>query len=225
MQTDLSTRVGGMPAKSPSRIGRPPVRERLLTVADRLFYAEGIHAVGIDRVLAEAGVAKASLYQHFASKDDLVVAYLQVRIDKGQDYLDRQMASVDGTPADQIVSFFEILGSWMAGPAFRGCPFINAAAEFPQADHPVHGAVVEHRLRTRSRFRVLAADLAIDDPDSLADSFMLLYDGALVAADLDSGLDPGRAVVATVRRVLLGAGGDITPAPTGRSEPRSRRSR
>jgi AcrR family transcriptional regulator len=185
-----------------ARRARPPVRERLLLVADELFYAEGINSVGIDRLLAEAGVAKASLYQHFASKDELVAAYLQRRLDLAQSVLDRRMADVTGTPAERIVGFFELLGAWMTGPAFRGCPFINAAAEFPQADHVVRQVVVAHRTRTLARFRKLIADLEPEDPDALAWSLMLAYDGALVAADLGSGEEAGRAAVATVRRLL-----------------------
>jgi AcrR family transcriptional regulator len=200
-----------MPPVSPSRSPRPPVRDRLLAVADQLFYAEGIHVVGIDRLLAEAGVAKASLYQHFSSKDDLVAAYLQRRLDLGQDELDRRMAQVEGTSAERIVALFEILGKWMAGRAFRGCPFINAAAEYPQAGHPVQKVIAEHRARTLARFRALVADLGTDEPEALAESLMLLYDGALVAADLGSGRRAGRSVVTTVRR-LLGAGACASPS-------------
>jgi AcrR family transcriptional regulator len=175
----------------------------MLAVADALFYAEGIRAVGIDRLLAESGVAKASLYQHFGSKDELVAAYLHRRIDRWQGYLDRTLPDVEGGSAAQIVTVFELLGAWMTGEAFRGCPFINAAAEFPAADHPAHRAAVEHRTRMRARFAGLTAGLAdVDDPDGLADSLMLLYDGALVAADLGSGVAAAGTVVATVRRLL-----------------------
>lgn len=190
-----------MSPASTSRSPRPPVRDRLLDVADELFYAEGIHAVGIDRLLAEAGVAKASLYQHFSSKDDLVAAYLQRQLDRGQDDLDRRMARVEGSPAERIVVLFELLGKWMASRAFRGCPFINAAAEYPDADHPVQQVIAEHRARSLARLRALVAQLKTEEPE-LADSLMLLYDGALVAGDLGSGRKAGRSVVATVRRLL-----------------------
>lgn len=196
-----------------------PARERLLAVADELFYAEGIRAVGIDRLLVEAGVAKASLYQHFASKDELVAAYLQRRIDVNQAYLDHKLAEVEGGPTDRIVAFFEILGRWMTGPGFRGCPFINAAAEFPQATHPAHRAVKDHRARNRARLLELAAARPGDDPETLVTTLMMLYDGALVAADLDSADAASHALAFAVRHLL---GADVKP---GASTPRRRTTR
>ena len=179
--------------------------------ADVLFYERGINTVGVNELVEHAGVAKTSLYLHFSSKDELAAAYLQRRLDSGQADLDRRMERVRGAPAERIVALFKILSAWMAGPTFRGCPFINAAAEFPQADHPVHKVIAEHRTRTLARFRTLADDVGPpEDAEALAKSLMLLYDGALVAADLGSAKDAGRSVVATVRR-LVGAEGGLPP--------------
>ena len=105
-------------------------RERLLEAADRLFYDEGVHAVGIDRVLEQSGVAKGSLYYNFGGKDDLVRAYLQNRHAKWAARIDAELAAA-ATPADKILAVFDALADLFAQPDFRGCAFINAAAEAP----------------------------------------------------------------------------------------------
>jgi AcrR family transcriptional regulator len=176
--------------------------DRLLATADALFYAEGIRAVGIDRVLATAGVAKASLYQHYGSKDALIEAYLRRRIETWHGFLDEALASAEGDPRDQILAIFTLIAAWMAEPGFRGCPFINAAAELPDPHHPAHLAVLEHRERNRTRFRSLAAAMGVDDPDAVAASLVVVYDGALVAADLGSPADAAVTLLDTVDRVL-----------------------
>jgi AcrR family transcriptional regulator len=172
--------------------------ERLLTTADRLFYAEGIRSVGIDRVLAESGVAKASLYQHYGSKDALVAAYLARRVDDWHGFLDAAIERSDDAPAAQLLATFELLAAWMTEPGFRGCPFINAAAELPDPAHPGRAAVADHRTRTRARFVELAEQMGVAEPDELGASLVLVYDGALVAADLGS----PDAAAATLLRVV-----------------------
>jgi AcrR family transcriptional regulator len=188
---------------------RFPARERLLETADALFYAEGIHSVGIDRLLAESGVAKATLYQHFRSKDALVVAYLERRLSRGQDRLDTALAAWDAhrpaaPPAERVVAVFELLAQWMTDPGFRGCPFINAAAEHPEPGSPVLRTVLEHRARTRARFRELAEPLPGEDPAALAAVLLALYDGALVSADLGDPREAAATAVPAVRRLLAG---------------------
>src|SRR3954471_1305237 len=110
-----------------------PARRRVLDTALALFYAEGIHAVGIDRIIAEAGVAKATFYHHFPSKDDLVCAYLREQIGAVR----RHAVPRGETPEEKIVAVFEAIGEVTCRPGFRGCAFINAAAEYPDPDHPV----------------------------------------------------------------------------------------
>jgi AcrR family transcriptional regulator len=179
--------------------------QRLLATADELFYADGIRAVGIDRLLAEAGVAKASLYQHFGSKDELVGAYLQRRVDRWHGFLDDALAASDAAPDEQIRSVFALIAAWMTEPGFRGCPFINAAAELPDPAHPGRLAVAEHRARNRERFRALAEAMGAADPEALAASLVLVYDGALVAADCGPADAAAAALLDTVDRVLAGA--------------------
>src|SRR4051812_4365747 len=114
-----------------------PARRRIIDTALALFYAEGIHAVGIDRIIAEAGVAKATFYHHFPAKDDLICAYLEEQISSV-----RQITVPQGTaPEEKIVHVFEAIGEITCKPGFRGCAFINAAAEYPDPGHPVRRVV------------------------------------------------------------------------------------
>src|SRR5215467_13572279 len=120
---------------------RPPARRRVLDTATRLFYAEGIHTIGIDRVIAEAGVAKATFYHHFPSKDELVRAYLQEQ----SDLVKQATVPVGETYTERIQWVFDELVAFTCGPGYRGCAFINAAAEYPDPAHPVHRVVTAHR--------------------------------------------------------------------------------
>src|SRR5262249_27825528 len=136
-----------------------PARRRVLDAASALFYAEGIHAVGIDRVIAEAGVAKATFYHHFPSKDDLVCAYL-----REQDGRIREALS----PSDGPATLSDVLGEFACAPGFRGCAFINAAAESPDAGHPVRQVIPEHRRWFRELLRDLLARTGHPDADRTA---------------------------------------------------------
>src|SRR5579875_3011870 len=117
-------------------------RERLVDVASRLFYAEGIRAVGVDRVIAEAGVAKATLYAHFASKDELVAAYLERQSAWWAAAVDGRADPRGGLLA-RVLTPFDVLAERAASPGYRGCPFINAAAEFPGSG-PVADQISRH---------------------------------------------------------------------------------
>jgi AcrR family transcriptional regulator len=181
-----------------------PARDRVLETATRLFYAEGVHAVGIDRIIAEAGVAKATFYHHFPAKDELVRAYLVQ-----QSQLQRATAaSLDkATPRELLLAIFDNVGELGRDPGYRGCPFVNAAAEYPDPSHPVRQAISEHRRWFRTLLRDLLAEDGHPDPERTADLLVALKDGLLVAADLD---DPARQSVIrhAVTRLLDG------PAPT-----------
>jgi AcrR family transcriptional regulator len=157
-------------------------RARLLETATRLFYAEGVHAVGIDRIIAEAGVAKATFYHHFPTKDQLVRAYLEQ-----QSHLQRAIAASlpETTPRERLLAIFDNVGDLGRDPGYRGCPFVNAAAEYPDPTHPVREAIAEHRRWFRSLLRDLLAADGHPDPGRTADILVALKDGLLVGADLD----------------------------------------
>jgi AcrR family transcriptional regulator len=163
---------------------RPPARERILEVADRLFYELGIHAVGVDLIVTESGAAKTTLYSHFRSKDDLVAAYLQRRCEQWRERLAVAVSKADPGSHDRILGVFDVLADWFAEPDFRGCPFINAMAEFT-VDHPAARVTAEHRTGLRTLLRQLCDEAEVTAPDVTADRLMLLYDAAIITAHLD----------------------------------------
>lgn len=157
-------------------------RQRLLAVASQLFYAEGIHAVGIDRVIAEASVAKATLYAHFPSKADLVAAYLSNESQLWVEEANRRLEGLRPGTMEAIRALFEMLYENSMKRGYRGCPFINAAAEFPSPS-PVATQIDIHRDRLRKVFAT-AADTA-DTTSEMLDALVSLYGGAMTAAQLD----------------------------------------
>jgi AcrR family transcriptional regulator len=184
---------------------RSPARERILDVADRLFYGRGIRAVGIDTLVAESGAAKTTLYSHFRSKDDLVAAYLRRRSERWLAHLDAELHAHRGTPAEKIEHVFDVLGDWFSEPGYRGCPFINACSEFADADHPARKVVREHRGRLHSVLTGLCSEAGAKTPDVLAAGLLLVYDGAMVAANIER--DPSVADAAKTAAAALVAAG------------------
>src|SRR5450432_3246377 len=178
-----------MPAQT---MDRRSARERLLAAADELFYEEGVHTVGIDRVIGRAGVAKATLYSAFGSKDELVRAYLKARHAARQERITRRLARYD-TPRERLLGMFDILGESFAEPGFRGCAFVNASAEARPGS-----AIEEVSDESRAWMRSLLVDLGqaagAADPERLARQLGLLYDGATVSARMDR--DPAAAAAA-----------------------------
>jgi AcrR family transcriptional regulator len=167
-------------------------RERLLGAANKLFYDEGIHTVGIDRVIEKAGVAKASLYSAFGSKDELVHAYLAARHELRKQRIEAAIAR-QHTPRARLLAVFELMAELFADPGFRGCAFLRASAEGPP-DKRVKSVCRESRAWLRGLFAELAEAAGAADPQRLAQQLVLLYDGATVSAYMDR--DPSAAVVA-----------------------------
>ena len=163
----------------------PRARDRLVEVASRLFYSEGIHAVGVDRVIAEAGVAKATLYAHFTGKEDLVAVYLERQSAWWVAAVEERAYARSGR-VSRALAPFDILAERAASPGYRGCPFINAAAEFP-VPGPVTDQISRHRQRVRDTFAALVGGTSQDD--GLIGVLVALYDGAMAGAYLDR--DPG----------------------------------
>jgi AcrR family transcriptional regulator len=160
----------------------PRAQEKLLRAADELFYQEGVRAVGVDAVVERAGVNKMSLYRQFSSKDDLVVAYLK-RCDVR--FFERFEASVAKHPDDaarQLLQCFEDLARRASAPDYRGCPFVNVAAEFPDATHPARQSVSENKTKLMARLNELAKAAQASDPAALADELALLVEGVYAAS-------------------------------------------
>jgi AcrR family transcriptional regulator len=182
--------------------GRPSAaRQRILDTAFRLFYAHGIRGVGIDRIIAESGVAKATFYKHFPAKDELALAYLD-RVDEQWTRQLKDAAEAAGDdPAEQLVGLYDALLSACRRDGYRGCGFINAAAE-SEAGTPLHARTVAHKDAIRSWMRELATDAGAADPDGLARSLSLLLDGGLASGVLDGSPEAPRAAKAAARSLV-----------------------
>ncbi|BCW69568.1 TetR/AcrR family transcriptional regulator [Arthrobacter sp. NicSoilB8] len=200
-----------LPAATAPPAARTPAgqaREKILDTAFRLFYAHGFRAAGIDTIIAESGVAKATFYKYFPAKDDLILAYLE-KVDgvwTGQLHAAAEAAGED--PAVQLVGLFDALTSACRRDGYRGCAFINAAAE-SAAGTRVHDRTVAHKRQIRAWIRDLAARAGAQDPDQLARSLTLLLDGGLASGVLDG--DPAAASAAKATAAQLVAAGLRTP--------------
>lgn len=158
-------------------------RSRLLNTALRIFYAEGIHAVGIDRIVEEARVTRATLYRHFLGKEELVVAYLN-EVDAAMRAQAGEAAARGHSPADTLRALSQAIAGGIRSPEFRGCAFLNAAAEYPDPDHPVHQAVLAHRDWFQSTVTELFAQIRDTSAEPAALHFVMLRDGAMAAGCL-----------------------------------------
>jgi len=161
------------------------VRERLLVAADELFYAEGITAVGVERIRATADVAKSSLYEHFKSKDQLVAAYLERRSLAWREHLRAALSAAEPAAHTQLATIFAELGRWFELPGFRGCPFINAAAELP-AGHPATAIAADHRAWITALLTTITQHAGAADPDLVARQLLMLYNASMVEAHAGS---------------------------------------
>jgi AcrR family transcriptional regulator len=188
---------------------RLPARERLLAAADELFYGEGVHTVGIDRVIERAGVAKATLYSSFGSKEGLIREYLLRRHLARKERMLSRLATFD-TPRERILGVYEVLGESFALPGYHGCAFVNASAE-SRPGSAVEEVSDQARAWIRSLFVELGAEAGAADPEGLARQLQMLYDGAAVAARMDRDLDAARAAQATAA-ILLDTAIDGEPA-------------
>jgi AcrR family transcriptional regulator len=184
--------VGTVKGMSTSKL-EGSARERLLAAASELFYAEGVHTVGIDRVIERAGVAKASLYSTFGSKEELVSAYLDARAATRRERITARIAK-HSDPKQKLLAVFDLLAETSADPKFRGCAFVNASAEGPGGPERVRRPASEYRSWVRDLMIELAREYGAADPEKLGRQLVLLYDGAMIGASMDG--DPHRAAEA-----------------------------
>jgi len=159
-------------------------RDRILQAASELFYSQGIKATGVDAIAKLAGSNKMTLYSHFPSKDDLVVAFLRKRDEDFRSWFVAQIDNKAHQPKEKLLAVFDVIGEWLEIPEFRGCAFINAAAEFPVEGNPVHQVSAEFYDQFRSYISNLAEQCGIATPDSLALQLSLLVEGAIVSEQM-----------------------------------------
>jgi AcrR family transcriptional regulator len=180
------------------------VRDRILEAAAALFYQEGPRAVGVDLVVERSGVAKTSLYRHFATKDDLIAAVLEqddANYWKGWD----EIAGHESDARVELESHLKSIADHIAEPRYRGCSFLNVATTFAAPGHPARKVAARHKTELRNRLSRLAKRMGIRRPDELADQLVLLIDGAYVNGQLLGEMGPTRALVAAAFTLVSAA--------------------
>jgi AcrR family transcriptional regulator len=181
-------------------------RDHLIDTALALFNRDGYRATGIDRILAEAGVAKMTLYKHFRSKDELIQAALARRDERWRAWFEGAVAKRAADPRARLLAVFEALEEWFARPDFNGCMFIRAAAEYGDLGDPIHAAAVAHQARVLALLRGLAEAAGARRPARLARELLLLAEGAIVVTQMNgpvgAGRQAGKAAEVLVREAL-----------------------
>ena len=198
VQAKTVTEILGLPP--PPKTGR----ERLVAAAIELFYRHGFQAVGIDQIIARAGVTKTTFYKHFESKDDLMVAAVQRRDEWESAAWERAIQNMaGGDPAKQLLAFFDVLDIWFNDPEFRGCMFMNAAAEFPNPNDPVHQAAAIHKKKSQDLVRRLAREggASGSSVDTFVDCFSAMFEGALILRQTQGRNDAARVVRPAVEQM------------------------
>ena len=160
----------------------PAARERILAAADRLFYAEGVRGVGVDRVIAESDVARVTFYRHFPAKDDLVVAYVQRQLGRDRAALTGLQDAHPGRPERVLLDIGEHLYRDAAQQGFRGCPYSNVSVEFFETDHPVRQAALQHRVWLKTEVQDLLGATGHPAPARAAEELLVLRAGAMAIA-------------------------------------------
>jgi AcrR family transcriptional regulator len=184
----------------------PDGRDRILDTAYDLFSAHGTRAVGVDRIIAEAGTAKMTLYRNFASKDELIVAFLAVREERWtRGWLQAEVEKRAGSPRERLLAIFDVFGEWFAREDFEGCSFINVMLELTDRDDPGRIASVRHLSVIRAYLAGLAAEAGVEDAAAFAHQWHILMKGSIVAAAEGDAAAAARAQ--ELGRLLLDARG------------------
>lgn len=153
-----------------------------MATARRLFYRDGYRVVGIDTLLAEAEVAKMTLYNHFASKEDLIVAVIEQQDQEVRTALNAAVAAAGRSPARQLTAVFDWLKAWFESAGFKGCSFIRAFSEYPEPDHPIHQAAARHKQAINTLLLTIVTGAGAKHPAELAATLSLLVNGAILSA-------------------------------------------
>ena len=195
--------AGGSRGRTGAKTGDRLAGEKVFDVAADLFYRQSIRAVGVETIVNRAGVAKISLYRSFASKDDLIVAYLEARNAGYWRDVDRMMAQRPADPRARLRALLRHIADRATTRGYRGCPFINYAAEFPDPSHPGHRVVAANKREMRQRLTALAKAMGASRPAQLADALFLLIEGAYAGSQTLGGPDGPAAVLPRAADALI----------------------
>jgi AcrR family transcriptional regulator len=210
-RTPLKTAPGVRSTPASRRTAMAPaepvqdVRKRILDTASSLFYQRGVRAVGVDLVVAEAAVAKTSLYRYFPTKDDLIVAFLEREDVDFWGLWDAVAAQHADDPAGELQAHMQWIGERLARSNYRGCPQINVAAEFAEQDHPARQVAQQHMVTLRARLQGIGERLGVPRPEQLAAQLAVLINGAFVSSGLLSGEEATPVLQQAVQALLAGA--------------------
>jgi AcrR family transcriptional regulator len=179
-------------------------KDLLFETAARLFYQHGYRATGVDTIASESGIGKMTLYRHFPSKDDLIAEYLRDSDRTFWEYFEANTRAAR-TPREKLLAFFASLQAYALTPACYGCPFLNVASEYPESDYPGHQVALEHKASVRRRFLQLSTEAGARQADVLADTLVLLMDGAYMAARVFGALpdSPAAHVAEAARNAIV----------------------
>lgn len=169
---------------------RPSKRDELVREALRIFYRGGFHATGMDALVAETGISKTTMFKHFRTKEDLILAVLRLRDENFRNWFVRRIEELADTPRARLVAIFDALGEWFREPDYRGCMFIKATAEFQDPGHPIHVQSAEHKRLLFQYVSAIAREAGARAPDDLARQLLLLKEGAIVAKHMGYEADP-----------------------------------
>jgi AcrR family transcriptional regulator len=199
----------GAPAK-----GEPTARQRILKAAADLFYREGVRAVGVDTVVERSGVSKTSLYRTFASKDELIAAFITEQDRFFWRWWEKTLAQHPGDPYAQLAAIVTGFGRRVVSPDYRGCPFINIATEFPDRNNPAHAIACENKHEMQRRLGELCGEMGATAPDALAASLALLLNGATAGGPMTGTASLDTDLLRTAETLLAAHGvsrGSSTP--------------
>lgn len=181
---------------------RPTKRDELVQKALQAFYRNGFHATGMDMLVAETGISKTSMYKHFRTKEDLILAVLRLRDERFRNWLYRRMEELADTPREQLVAMFDALEEWFGEPGYKGCMFIKASSEYQDAHHPIHKQSADHKRMLEDHVTELAKRAGLSDPGAIARQLLLLKEGAIVTAHLGHTNDPAQDAKAAAIQLI-----------------------
>ncbi|MBO0334017.1 TetR/AcrR family transcriptional regulator [Sneathiella sp. CAU 1612] len=171
---------------------RPTKRDELVQKALQVFYQNGFHATGMDMLVKETGISKTSMYKHFRTKDDLILAVLRLRDEYFRNWLYRRIEELADIPIEQLIAMFDALEEWFDEPGYKGCMFIKASSEYQDSSHPIHNQAADHKRMLEIHFTAIAMKAGLPNPKLLTRQLLLLKEGAIVTAHLGHTENPAQ---------------------------------